>query len=246
MAMIPAMAAFFRRQWIYFITFGVLGSFVLSVLVVGHGKYFELPFTVQRTLANLPGDWDQKVIQQTRGLFRQELRAMAIEDIKSSPWVGNNGIAVKFSEMEKFMLYAKDPTRFEAAGHAASSNWHNTWLGMAADFGIPAAAFYLGFILTFLVLGYRTIRRFPHGSHLNTLSYMLFFFLTTQALRTWTSGHSALSPYQIWWVAGLIAALSLTRQASDKDTEGNIGQEGDPPLQKAQAIPGQSESAKSP
>jgi len=206
-AFLPVMASILRRQFAYTLLFFGGGAALVGFLVVGHGNFFELPFGVQRSLANLPGEWDKEVYDQTRGDFRRELRDLALIEIKKDPLYGRKGFDVNFKELHKnigFVGEASDINYREIVNHALSSNWHNTWLGVSADFGIPAAVFWAIFCVSAVIVGFHAYKRYPEGDWRFILGMMVYLSLMTTILRTWTSGHSA---FNQWWMYAILLVL---------------------------------------
>ena len=94
---------------------------------------------------------------------------------------------------------------------AMASSWHNTWLGHAADFGIPLAVI-AGFIyLSVIRRGMRLLRILPINSYTGTLSMYLLLNTVRRLVFSNVGGHSATEPFEFWWFYGLQIALFLHR-----------------------------------
>src|SRR5438552_16647180 len=91
-----------------------------------------------------------------------------------------------------------DMHMFTLLSLALGSSWHNTWLGIWADFGLPAVLFWAIFWTQALVIGFAVYRRTLPGSPYQTLALMLLFSFIINILRSWTSGHSADGAFATW------------------------------------------------
>ena len=209
-------AAFFRKEYGYFMLW-ITGAFLaVVVLVAGHGTLFHLPLTAQRALSFLPAKWDTEMehIEGGQDSFRKELRRLAWIKIKQDPWVGTGyQVDLKMAQ-DMAVQYAIGGGDIEAqvAPMAMSSVWHNTWLGYAADFGIPASIL-VGFIyLTVLRRAWTTARVLPPHSMTMTLTMYILLFSIRDAAFSHTSGHSALDAFSRWWIYGLLIAIELTNR----------------------------------
>jgi hypothetical protein len=65
-----AMAAFaiggwLRRRWRDLVKAGLVGALSLALLIFGQGRIYQLPWTIQRALAFLPGQWSEVVVADT-------------------------------------------------------------------------------------------------------------------------------------------------------------------------------------
>ena len=95
MFLFPLIIALARKEYLYLILGGIVASVLLSIAVLGQGRLFVLPLAAQRSLANLPGEWDDRVLAQTTGLdkkekdvFRSMMKEKAWEIIKEKPLTG--------------------------------------------------------------------------------------------------------------------------------------------------------------
>ena len=159
---------------------------------------------MQRTLSYLPGNWDSEIRAQfENGIdpFRKELRELAWEKIKAQPFIGQ-GYALNLNEAYGIRQTEGNLNEFSIRLMALGSQWHNTWLGIWADFGFPQVIFWAIFWLQGIVIGYRVYRKAPDGSPSRTLAMMILIYFIADVLRSWTSGHSALDPFTRWWMYG--------------------------------------------
>ncbi len=225
----PMLAALLRREFLFIFCAGVLGLMGIGTMVLGQGTLFQLPFQVQRVLMNLPGDWDVRLKQQSGSSldeFRTEMNRRAMEKIEKAPWMGK-GYDINMQKFQSITGAESQYTGFDMYVEllAQGSAWHNTWLGISADFGIPAAVFYALFFIAALYVGYSCIWYFEQGNPVRTLAMMLTFTLTGLVLFSWAGGHSAQSPYSQWWMYGVLVAIYRTaRQEKREKKAGDGGQ----------------------
>ena len=211
--MFAILAAFMRREW-GFLMLWLAGAIMAgTVIVIGHGDLFHLPLTVQRAFSALPAQWDSELGDLAGGqdLFRAELRRQALKKIDKDPWIGQ-GYQVNLSLSQALTAqYATrgGDTELQVTPFAMGSAWHNTWLGYAADFGIPASMIAALIFFSVIRASYRLSIRFPAKSMRQTLAS--YFFLTTciALLRSYTSGHSALDAFGSWWSYGALVSLGI-------------------------------------
>jgi hypothetical protein len=156
-----------------------------------------------------------------RDPFREALRRFAMENIERYPIVGR-GFAIEYSEVigqigASRYLGGDD---MQAAPYAIGRAWHNTWLGYAADFGIPLSVIQGILYLTVLIIAFKTSRAYPFGSLQSIVAIYILIFTVRDLLASHTSGHSALDAYARWWIYGLIFALyAATQSKSSKKRE---------------------------
>ncbi len=241
--MFAVLAGFLRREWGFLMLW--LGGTILAgtVIVLGHGALFRFPLTVQRAFSALPAQWDSDIESMEGGAdpFRAELRRQALKKIELDPWIGQ-GYKVDLSVAEA--LSAQYATRggdieLQVAPFAMGSAWHNTWLGYAADFGIPLAIIAALIFFSVIRASYRLAARFPPGSMRATLAGYIFLTTTALLLRTHTSGHSAMDPFATWWAYGVLVSLGIAyAKSSDSKNPGRALSSLDPsPASGAASIP---------
>src|SRR5438046_9482107 len=133
------------------------------------------------------------------------MRELAWANIEKHPIFGQ-GYTVNWNEI--YGIYARrDPHMFAVLSLARGSSWHNTWLGIWADFGFPAVLFWAIFWIQAVVIGFWVYRRTFHGSSSRTLALMLLLWFIILICRSWTSGHSADSAFSTWWMFGLLDGM---------------------------------------
>lgn len=206
-------AAFMRREFGFLFLWLVGAGLACAIVIVGHGELFHLSLTAQRALSFLPARWDVEIASVAGGKddFRDMLRLLAREKIQRDPWVGT-GYKIDNRMMEMALTKAVTGIEDQVLPYALGSAWHNTWLGYAADFGIPASIL-VGIIFLWVLYGSWTLfRASPPNSLTQTLAFFIFLFTFRDVVFSNTGGHSALDAYARWWVYGLLVALTLTNR----------------------------------
>jgi hypothetical protein len=199
---IPFIAALIRRQYGAVMLFGGGGAIALALLVVGQGNFFVLPLSAQRAMSFIPGMKVDAVIEdQSQTNFRTTLRQISLEKIAQHPIIGN-GLSVsegEIIELEAMQEYAVEETDSHAYKMAAGSAWHNTWLGISTDFGIPCAVVFAVFWFQIFKYCVHLRRRLPIGSYAYILVTMLLIMNIGDLLQSWVAGHSL---EDVLWVRG--------------------------------------------
>ena len=93
-----------------------------------------------------------------------------------------------------------------------SSKINNTWLGYAADFGIPASVLVGIILLTVLHRSWKTFKQSAPNSLGKALALYIFLFTIRDIAFAHTGGHSANDVFQRWWMYGLLVALVLSNR----------------------------------
>lgn len=210
--MAPAVSAILNRQFVYFPIALAAIVMMLAVFVGGQGQFFNLPLVAQRTLSWLPGDWDPE-LESVRGgtdEWRAELRRVALANIQRDPLIGR-GFSVDLSETMTAigMQRSGGDVEVQAAAYALGRSWHNTWLGYAADFGVPFSIMQAILWLSVLILAARCFRHFGNRSLLGVFALYVFIFTFRDVVASWTSGHSALDAFERWWMYGILVSIYL-------------------------------------
>ncbi|MCE9608897.1 MAG: O-antigen ligase family protein [Chthoniobacter sp.] len=221
-------AALVRKEW-GFLTLWVGGAFMaMTLVVIGHGNFFQLPITVQRTLSWLPGQWDAElaVLEGGADPFRTRLNELATDRIQRDPWVGL-GYSVDMNLVDQihdaegaFSLEA------ECLSAAVGSQWHNTWLGTAADFGIPAAFLLANVVIYAMVRGAWLFKRLTPGSGFQTLALYVVLCTFRDVSASWHGGQSAETPFGRFWMYGILTSLVVMLENMRKKEPGLIGERG--------------------
>jgi hypothetical protein len=207
LAIFPLIRAYVTRQDRGPAVFATMFAFVvIGLLVMGQGNLYDLPLSVQRGLSVLPGKWDRRLESGSGGkdLFREIVHAYGIQEIKKSPWVGRKGFAIDLMEIQ-WMTASSVQQGYE--GHAVAANWHSTWIGMWADFGLPAVVGWALFSFGSLLVALRRLRRLPPSSYRHTILVYYSMTIILMLIASRTSGHSALQPFQLWPLFGLMLAV---------------------------------------
>ena len=198
-----------RRDRMLTAVFVFVAFFFLCFFVAGHGSLWEVPRPVARSLAIVfPSLRDSsKGIEGTRDTFRDEMQKLAKESIRQHPWFGLKGFALNRNSMVWLRSASSGSNMF--AGHAAARNWHSLWLGLAADFGIPAVFLYGVFAIYVFFWSIRLVRSIPQE---NVFQFAVTFYFTAAYLQglifAYGSGHSATSLYGTWPLYGVLLAIA--------------------------------------
>ena len=231
----PFVSAIVYRQYAYIFSGTILASTFFLSVIFGHGDIFKLPPQMQRTLSWLPAKWDSEFQYMAAGRdpFRESLRRFAMENIERYPIIGR-GFAIEYSEIigqigaSRYM----GGDDMQAAPYAIGRSWHNTWLGYAADFGIPFSVIQGILYLTVLFVSFKASRLLPFGSHRSMISIYILIFTVRDLAASHTSGHSALDAYSRWWMYGLLFAIYATLPGSKKSHSKAQPNNGEPLLQR--------------
>lgn len=198
---------FLKRDQMKTLGLFICALFVVFVMVLGQGLAWRLPYAIQRPLSFLPGKWDRRL--EDYGLndtFRATLRMYAREHIRDSPWFGDGGFSLNSNEVA--WTNARNAHGDTFSGHVVARNWHNVWLGMAADFGIPLSVFWGLFMATLLIQGYIWTMHLPSGSWVQTMSLYFYLLILVEFLNSFfNGGHTALTTQQMFIWAGLLTAV---------------------------------------
>ena len=213
MFLFPLIIALARKEYLFLLLGGFLAIVLLSVAVLGQGRLFVLPLAAQRSLANLPGQWDARVLASTTGLdkeeadvFRSMMKKKAWEIIIDKPLTGR-GLSIDLKEMVALIQTNQGVDKKEMDALAAGSSWHHKWLGISADIGIPAAIFYGFFNLLLLILYTLLVVRSRNQGWYYAFSLFQLCMVVRYILLSTTGGHTALSPLEEWWIYGIGLAI---------------------------------------
>lgn len=196
-----------RRDRMLTAVFVFVAFFFLCFFVAGHGSLWEVPRPVARSLAIVFPSLRGGGIEGTRDTFREEMQKLAKESIRQHPWFGLKGFALNRNSIVWLRSSSSGSNMF--AGHAAARNWHSTWLGFAADFGIPSVFLYGLFAFYSIFWSIRLVRSIPRE---NVFQFAITFYIVCQFLQalmfSYGSGHSALVPYSLWPQYGILLAIA--------------------------------------
>ena len=206
----PLIGAILHRQFVYIFLASAIATVSLFIVVAGQGQWFNLPLVAQRTVSWLPGDWDPELQAMSGGTddWRAELRMWAAESVKRDPWIGR-GFAIDLSETIGAILAGErgGNMNIQVAGAALGRSWHNTWIGYAADFGIPLSVIQAALYLVILIISYRCFRVYGNRSMFGVFAIYVLIFTVRDLIASHTSGHSALDAWHRWWMYGILISI---------------------------------------
>ena len=185
----------------------LVASIVLLVTVAGHGSVWNLPFAIQRSLSFLPGKWDQRLeVYGFNDDFRTVLRMYAKEHIRERPWFGDGGFSLNASDMVWAASHSSIRDGF--SGHVLARNWHNVWLGLAADFGIPISIAWAFFTICLVIVGWRQYKTLQPTNWSQT-AYLYFYLLILVEIVNgfFNGGHSSLTVQLFFFWSGWLMAV---------------------------------------
>ncbi len=152
-----ALAAWFRGGWRDVVIGGVIGALFLGFLIVGQGRFFELPLPMQRALGSLPGQWNEAVraevtVSNSRWLWWRQI----IEEGATvhNWWIGD-GFGV--SE-EDYGLIIGGQVGFEEAASVTGA-FHNGPLSALRYVGVVGLALLYALMITAAVYSVKCVRR---------------------------------------------------------------------------------------
>lgn len=184
---------------------GVVAGVMLLFIVSGHGTFYELPRSAQRSLAIFVPAFADKAGGGMTDLFRESMRQHGREVIRANPWFGRKGFAMDRAETSWVVFSSQ--SRNYTAGHAFSGNWHSTWYAFAADFGIPCAVLWGVFLLYSLVVGFKAARQIPPWTYAGGCCLYFVMAMFLDAAFSYTSGHSSYSSMSAWRIFGMFLAV---------------------------------------
>ena len=208
----PGLISLIRGQVVVAVSFGMAGALAIMGLYGAHLSGISLPKNTQRILSVLPGitGLDREVTKSADNDFRETLNRIALEEIRERPLLGR-GIKM---DQEALYYLETNPDRalqlgdhIDGAKYAAVSNWHNTWLAISADFGIPAAVIFAFLMLAYIRRSMKLLRRLDQKSFQWTLVAGLLAIVIGELLRSWQFGHASLSYWEISWKVGVLFAV---------------------------------------
>ena len=233
----PGILLFIRGKVVVAGAYSIAGLAGFLCLLGVHFSGVALPQNTQRILSVIPGvtGFDHEVTKSAENDFRDTLNRYAILDIRERPIFGE-GFKVDFEALyylensPNLVLGVDD--HIQGAKYAVSSAWHNTWLGMSADFGIPAAIIYALLILTYIRKSFRLLRQLDQRSYQWTLVAGLLAIVIGELLRSWQFGHASITYWQVSWKVGVLFAVEnwLRQQAFEKVAAEREGRPNTPEL----------------
>jgi len=204
-------ASTIRREFGFLLLWLVGAIMACGLVIVGQGELFHLSLTAQRTLSFLPAQWDAELASLAGGQdeFREALREMALKKIQRDPWIGT-GYKIDLRMLQGMSVRQATNIDEQVTPFALASSWHNTWLGYAADFGIPASVLVGIILLTVLHRSWKTFKQSAPDSLGKALALYIFLFTIRDIAFAHTGGHSANDVFTRWWLYGLLVALTFS------------------------------------
>jgi len=209
---IPIVACFWHRQTIWVLFIGMVGVLIMVGAIVTQNEITALPKSLQRVLQFLPADWDMDVNRSAGYSFRETLNRLAIKEVEEHPLIGSGlGMTVKdYAIMEdvNYVVQIMDPDDDPLAyPHAVASNWHSTWLGLAAILGIPGAIIWLAVQFKVIRSGWRLGHYWGLGSWRSRLAGVIFIGMFVGLMSGFTSGSLVRLVMREGMYLGLLCAL---------------------------------------
>ena len=210
----PAIAELLRGKLATSVLLTGLATVTVGLMLFLNSTGVELPRTAQRVLSVFPGDWDADVEASAANSFRTTLNRIARDRIDENIWWGRGletdyDLLYMLSENPGSVLQPGE--HIAGALHASNSNWHNTWLGITVDFGLPATVFWCLTWIVMLALGWRlknqVFRRYGDSNWLSALVLGILLWTILDVVRSWQFGHSAHNLWTITWRLGILVAI---------------------------------------
>lgn len=153
-----ALSAIFRGGWRELLVTGFVGGLLLGLVVAGHGRFYQLPLSAQRTLSFLPGQWSYVVLedaeQSTKTRFEWWKRA--IKDDYIDNWVLGDGFGGSAKDM--LALTYTDPSAREDF-LVLSGAFHSGPFTTIRYTGLIGLALIYTLMIALAVVSYRLFRR---------------------------------------------------------------------------------------
>ncbi len=216
-------ASVLRKEWGFLMLWLAGAAIASGIIVIGHNNLFKFPLVAQRAFSFLPASWDSDLQSMEGGtdVFRSELRRLAWQKIEKDPWIGT-GYQVDLSLAQALTAqYATrgGNTELQVMPFAMGSAWHNTWLGFSADFGIPLAGVAAWIYLSVTLRGIKLFRKLSIHSYSGMLSTYILLLNVRILAFTHVGGHTALTPFELWWIYGLQVALLVKPPAKREEPQ---------------------------
>lgn len=208
----PGMLAVIRGKLIVAVSYGMAGVLFVTVLFGAHLSGLTLPKNTQRILTLIPGvtGLDHDATQSAENSFRETLNRFALVEIRENPILGEgfkmDQAALYYLETNPGQVLGADD-HIAGAKYAAVSNWHNTWLGISADFGMPAAVIFALLVIAYLRKSLRVLRQLDQKSFQWTLVAGLLAMVIGDLIRSYQFGHASHTYWAISWKVGVLFAV---------------------------------------
>lgn len=148
------------------------GLLLFMVFLMGHGDIYRLPYSMQRSLSFLPGNWDPMILKNVESSndFRQEMHDIYWSKYAfRAPWFGDGFAMSKAAVMEVDELGNE--------GFVERKQFHEGTLSIYDSVGVVGILATLWFIFSVWAIIYRNREKLkPHLiTPLQSYSIMLFF-----------------------------------------------------------------------
>ncbi len=110
-----AIGGWLHRRWRQLVVAGFAGVALVAALTFGQGRFYELPETIQRSLAFLPGAWSERVVADTEesSTARFKLWREVVEWGYIKDWWFGDGFGANL----------EDAVALYEAGHGSYKDW---------------------------------------------------------------------------------------------------------------------------
>ena len=197
-----------RREFLATFVCGALFAMLLGVGVAGHGYLWELPLSARRGLSIFVPEFKTLSAMGASDIFRDNMKRVGYELVRSNPWVGRKGYAMSREETSWIWVSSGLSYDNQFQGHAFSGNWHNLWLAFACDFGLPCLflfALFGAFLMWHVVAAYRYC---PGNSFVEACYLFYALQLCSRFLFASVAGHSSISLQDVFVKYGLVLAIT--------------------------------------
>lgn len=206
---VPVLRSFLSRQNILATIVSVLvGFFVLVFAVAGDGSLYRLPKSATRCLAVVFPKYRSTYTEGINDTFRTHMREQAWMVVRENPWFGRKGFSMSYQDVAWMSARVWDGPY---SGHAFVGNWHTTWPGMSADYGIPGAVLWALFYLYLIVFIFKINKGQVQGSYRQTCCLWYSLSILNHIVFSHFYGHSALTPQSVWVDYGMLLAIVNSR-----------------------------------
>ncbi|HVM61204.1 MAG TPA: hypothetical protein VMV72_10090 [Verrucomicrobiae bacterium] len=148
------LASWFRGGWRELVLGGAIGALTLGFVLVGQGRFYELPMPAQRALSFLPGKWAEPVKEEAEDSNARLdwWRQMLQEGVIKNWWIGDG---FGLSEMDYELLHGHSITEFAALSGA----FHNGPLTAIRYAGVTGLVAFYALMLAAAVLSVTAVGR---------------------------------------------------------------------------------------
>lgn len=210
--------SFLQRGWRGVVQITLIGGVLLSLLVLGHGRFFELPFSVQRTLTFLPGDWalEAKADAESSTQWRVDMWKYVIEHRVIQNWWFGDGFAVRPSDLPAIGLRGTNTDNALVSG-----GYHNGPLSTIRFVGIVGLVLFYALMLASTYYSYKAVR-LCRGTIFQPLAFFLAIWCTLNPLLFTTifGAYNESLPEQIFYTALLRLTLRMAENLSASRSPG--------------------------